>query len=208
MIFVKRVAPRETGEHAELLTAIARAEGALAVLPDRVPEPQPDPDVAVLDALARELENDLKQASGEVLDELGKEIANLAKAFGVESVEWVKVDRTAALKIGKGGGEPKSFSSQSPGERLRLRIATVLALLRVGARLGIATHPGLVMLDSLRAEEMQDVDAHAVLDALVTLARDTPGLQLITTTADETLPVGRLNEAAVLRPLPGTDVLW
>ena len=199
---------RETGERAELLTAIARAEGALAVLPDSVPEPQPDPDVAVLDALARELENDLKQASGEVLDELGKEIANLAKAFGVESVEWVKVDRTAALKIGKGGGEPKSFSSQSPGERLRLRIATVLALLRVGARLGIATHPGLVMLDSLRAEEMQDADAHAVLDALVTLARDTPGLQLITTTADETLPVGRLNEAAVLRPLPGTDVLW
>ena len=49
---------RETGERAELLTAIARAEGALAVLPDSVPEPQPDPDVAVLDALIRKSAGD------------------------------------------------------------------------------------------------------------------------------------------------------
>jgi hypothetical protein len=199
---------RETGERAELLTAIARAEGALAVLPEQVPETVTDPDVAVLKALATELENDLTRASALVLDELGKEITALGRAFGVQSLESVKVDRAATLKISKGGAAPKSFTSQSPGERLRLRIATILALLRVGARLGIATHPGLVMLDSLRAEEVQDNDAHAVLDALITLARDTPGLQLITTTADQTLPVGRLDEGAVLRPLPGSDVLW
>jgi hypothetical protein len=199
---------RETGQRAELLTAIARAEGALAVLPEQLPEPQADPDVAVLQALATELDDDLKRGSAAALDELGMEITSLARTFGIESVESVTVDRSARLKISKGGAEGRSFSSQSPGERLRLRIATILALLRVGARRGIATHPGLLMLDSLRAEEVQDSDAHAVLEALVTVAGDTPGLQLITTTADETLPVGRLDEAAVLRPLPGTDVLW
>ena len=88
-------------------------------------------------------------------------------------------------------------------------MATVIALVRVGTRLGIATHPGLLMLDSLRAEEVQEADAHAVMDALVEIARDTPGLeQMLTTTQDQTLPRGRLGEEAVLRPVPGGDALW
>ena len=63
------------------------------------------------------------------------------------------------------------------------------------------------MLDSLRAEEVQESDAHAVLDALVAVAAQTPGLQIITTTADETLPDGRLPDDHVLRA-DANGVLW
>jgi hypothetical protein len=83
-----------------------------------------------------------------------------------------------------------------------------VALLRVGARRGIATHPGLLMIDSLRAEEVQESDAHALLDALLGIADDTPGLQIITTTADQTLPTGRLPDDHVLRPSIAGGALW
>ncbi|WP_173141596.1 hypothetical protein [Kibdelosporangium persicum] len=200
-------------ERFKLEQDIARAEGALEVL--QPPSTQATPDGSgndaeqrVLSSLADVLEADLRAASVGLFAELGPEIAEIAKRFGIASVQDIKVDRRAALRISKGGAKPDWFSNQSPGERLRLRIATVIALLRVGARLGIATHPGLLMLDSLRAEEVQDDDAYAIVDELVDLAAQTPGLQMLTTTADMTLPVGRLPKGSILAPPEGHDALW
>jgi hypothetical protein len=197
-----------TQERASLELAVARAEGALAVLPgDDDPVPV-DPASEVLDALVQELEADLVEASGGLFDELGGEIAGLARDFGIESVTEVRINRAASLRIFKGGVDAGGFSAQSPGERLRLRIATVLALLRVGHRRGIATHPGLLMLDSLKAEEVQDADAAALLDALVRAAAETHGLQVLTTSADQALPVGRLPDNAVIAPASHDEPLW
>ncbi|WP_156077293.1 hypothetical protein [Saccharothrix sp. NRRL B-16314] len=201
-------------KRAELEREIARAEGALEILQPSVEETassgttEDSIELRVLRALAEILEADLKAASVRLFAELGPEIAALARRFGIASVQQVKIDRRAALAISKGGAKPDSFSGQSPGERLRLRIATVIALLRVGARLGIATHPGLLMLDSLRAEEVQEEDAHAILAELIGIARETPELQMLTTTADMTLPVGRLPDEAILAPPEGRDALW
>jgi hypothetical protein len=161
-----------------------------------------------LEALSSELESEMRLGSEGLLEDLGDEIATLARDFGIAAVTDVNVTLSAALRIKKGGAQPKAFSAQSPGERLRLRIATVVALLRVGARRGIATHPGLLMIDSLRAEEVQESDAHAVLDALLEIAANTPGLQIITTTADESLPDGRLPADHVLRPGVAGGALW
>lgn len=196
-----------TEERASLELAVARAEGALAVLPEGDPLPA-DPVDGVLDALVAELETDMVEASRELYDELGREIAALANGFGMESVTEITVNRAAALRIIKGGTDAGGFSAQSPGERLRLRIATVIALLRVGHRHGIATHPGLLMLDSLKAEEVQDSDAAALLDALVVAAAETPGLQVLTTSADQSLPAGRLPVDAVIAPNGPDEPLW
>jgi hypothetical protein len=190
---------------------VAQAEGALQVLPVPAAEPPVAPDDVqrrILEALSAELETDLKQASTALFDELGREIASLAIRFGMTSVQEITVDRRSVMKIRKGGAVASSFSAQSPGERLRLRIATVAALLRVGSHRGVGTHPGLLLLDSLRAEEIQDVDAHALLDELVAIAADTPGLQVITTTQDVGLPLGRLPIESVLGPPIGGDALW
>ena len=196
-----------THARATLELTMARAEGALAVLPEEVPVPV-DPADTVLDALVGELEADLVEASQELFVELGDEIAALARDFGIDSVTEIRINRAATLKIFKGGADAGGFSAQSPGERLRLRIATVLALLHVGHRRGIATHPGLLMLDSLKAEEVQDEDATALLDALVRAAAETPGLQVLTTSADQSLPVGRLPDNAIITPAGYDDPLW
>lgn len=196
-----------TDGRASLELAVARAEGALAVLPEDDPPPI-DPTNDVLDALVEELEAELVEASRELFNELGDEIAALARDFGIESVTEIRINRAATLKVVKGGAEAGGFSAQSPGERLRLRIATILALLRVGHRRNIATHPGLLMLDSLKAEEVQDADAAALLDALVGAAAETPGLQVLTTSADQSLPAGRLPDDAVIKPTRHDEPLW
>lgn len=202
-------AARETGDRVALEAAIARAEGALAVLAEaeELPEPvEPDPALHVLTALADELDKEMKAESGGLLEDLGNEIAALARDFGIDAITKTTVNLAGVLRVEKGGVSAGTFTSQSPGERLRLRIATVVALLRVGRRRGIATHPGLLMIDSLRAEEVQESDAHALLAALIA-AGDTPNLQIITTTQDESLPTGRLSEDHVLRP-DGSGTLW
>lgn len=196
-----------TDERAALELVIARAEGALAVLPED-DAMTVDPTDQVLDALVGEIEADLVEASQELFAELGVEIAALARDFGIAAVTEVRINRAARLTVIKGGVQAGGFSAQSPGERLRLRVATVLALLRVGHRRNIATHPGLLMLDSLKAEEVQDEDAAALLDALVRAAADTPGLQVLTTSADQSLPVGRLPSDAIFAPNGHDQPLW
>jgi len=206
---------RTVAERAELEAAVSRAEGALAILAEDAADDVVSPVapvgtdvIAILQALEKELEAEMRAVSSELLLELGEEIASLAHDFGIEAITEVKPDLRGALSITKGGAAAGGFGSQSPGERLRLRLATVIALLRVGNRRGISTHPGLLLLDSLRAEEVQESDAHAVLAALIAIARDTPGLQIISTTADLSLPAGRLSSEHVIAPDPTTGAVW
>lgn len=189
-------------ERIALQAEIARAEGAIAALDEAAqPEPAPEagPEELVLEALEAELDREMKADAQSLIDELSDEITDLARTFGIAAISKATINLAGQLRIEKGGTKAGSFSSQSPGERLRLRIATVIALLRVGERRGVATHPGLLMLDSLRAEEVQETDAHAVLDALIAAAADTPTLQIVTTTQDEGLPAGRLASDHVFR---------
>lgn len=197
-------------ERVRLEAEIARAEGAIAAL-DEAAQPMAAPDAGpeelVLQALEVELDREMKADAQSLVDELSDEITDLARTFGMDAISKATINLAGQLRIEKGGTKAGSFSSQSPGERLRLRIATVIALLRVGERRGVATHPGLLMLDSLRAEEVQETDAHAVLDALIAAAADTPTLQIVTTTQDEGLPAGRLADDHVLR-VDESGLLW
>ncbi|MGW1848863.1 hypothetical protein [Streptomyces sp. NPDC001966] len=120
-------------------------------------------------------------------------------------MEKVEINRAAQLKVIKDGGVADYFSKLSAGERLRLRIAVVIALLRVGPAHGLSTHPGLLLIDSPKAEEIQDLDAHSLVTELAKLA-DENSLQVLITTADFTfangvLPKDRIVEAAKGRPM-------
>ena len=108
----------------------------------------------------------------------------------------------------KRGGATSGFSSQSPGERLRLRYALVVALLRTARARGFAGHPGLLLLDSLKAEEVQDDHAQTLLQGLVTAAAEEPGLQILVTTADQALPRAVSGVTAIITPKAGRITLF
>ncbi|NEA18751.1 hypothetical protein [Streptomyces halstedii] len=119
----------------------------------------------------------------------------------------MEIDRGARLKVIKDGGVSAFFSKQSPGERLRLRIAVVIALLRVGAAHGISTHPGLLMIDSPKAEEVQDLDAHTLVQELAALAEESR-LQVLITTVDSGLAHDVLNDDGHIIEAPAGKPMW
>ncbi|MFI6309736.1 hypothetical protein ACIBEK_06290 [Nocardia fusca] len=187
---------------------VARWEGALQVLPKLPDSSSADGEVAitVLKAAAKVLDEDSKAVASELFTRLNAEIVELAQQFGMTALEHVEINRSAALKVIKGGGAQDSFGNQDPGGQLRLRVAVIVALLRVGARYGISTHPGLVLIDSPKAEEIQNSDAAVIFRELNRLAVSEE-VQVLITTADFDLVAATLPPERVIAAIPG-DPLW
>ncbi|MFD1034095.1 hypothetical protein ACFQ15_05465 [Sphingomonas hankookensis] len=143
---------------------------------------------------------------GSSLDRLNTEILALARQLGVPMLEEVNLNTNASLRLTK-GGEPTTFSAVTAGERLRLRIATAVALLRVGQERGLGRHPGLLIVDSPAAEEVSPNDLTAVLCELQTIAQETEGLQIIIGSANARAIVAQLGEQWC-RSAMGDDYLW
>jgi hypothetical protein len=195
-------------EYAKAREEVLRLEGALSVLPELPDSPDDSAEdlaIKVLRAGARTLEDDHAKEADKLFADLNEEISDLGRKFGFAGLESVSIDRAAHLDVTSDGGHVRSFTDQVPGERLRLRIAVIVALLRVGAAHQVSTHPGLLLIDSPKAEEIQDVDIHLLLQELNAVA-EANQLQVLVTTADfglahDVLPPDRIIEAADGRPL-------
>lgn len=162
---------------------VARLEGALK---ERQSEPTgflPPADAALVDAALTESSSAFEAQRGDLLERLNEEILRLGKSFGVLRLEKVKLNWVAQMRLEK-GGQATAFSKLTAGERLRLRIATAIALIRVGRERGVGRHPGLLIIDSPGAEETSDSDLATLLAELKQIAGETPGLQILIASAD------------------------
>jgi len=163
-------------------TKIAHLEGQLAnsqAVEDEVPEAD---DREVIVCARKVAESRRKEAAAELLEELGTEIVGLGQRFGIGNLEEAHPKLNANLKLKVGGAET-SFGAVDAGERLRLRLATVIALIRVGERRGVGRHPGLLLVDTPGGEEMKDDDVAAILEQMGVVATETDDLQIICATA-------------------------
>ncbi|MFJ4598085.1 MULTISPECIES: ATP-binding protein [unclassified Kitasatospora] len=187
---------------------VLRWEGALSVLPEATLAAvrQESSTVKILKSGAKVLEEDSRSSGSTLFAALNQEITELGHRFGIVSLEAVEIDRAGRLKVIKDGTSQDWFSKQSAGERLRLRIAVVIALLRVGAAHGVSTHPGLVLIDSPKAEEVQDLDALTLLKELAAVAEEN-ALQIVVTTADPVLAHEVLPEHSIVEATDGHP-LW
>ncbi|MGV9708551.1 hypothetical protein [Streptomyces sp. NPDC003483] len=188
---------------------VLRLEGALSVF--REPEEPATADteaktIKILAAAADLLEKDSKSAAEALFEEVNQEIVGLATLFGVPSLKSVAIDRSARLRIYPLGSKQEWFTDQTAGARLRLRIAVVIALLRVGRRYGVSTHPGLLLIDSPKSEEMQSADARKLFAELATVAAESD-LQVVITTADFDLASATLPADTIRQAEPGAS-LW
>jgi hypothetical protein len=199
-----RSATFEQRREAEL--EVARLEGALKERQAPATPVIVSPDVALISAAHAEAENAYKAGRGDILERLDVEILALGRRLGVQMLEEVKLNTNGSLLLTK-GGEPTSFSKVTAGERLRLRIATAVALIRVGQERGLGRHPGLLIVDSPAAEEVSPDDLTAVLSELQAIARETEGLQIIIGSANANAIVSRLGEQWC-RSVRGDEYLW
>lgn len=201
-------AARSAADRIAAELAVATARGVLSALQGDSTAPPEPAALAVLKAAEVELDADLRQASAAIYGDLSAEVTQLAIDFGIAEINKIIVKGNATMDIYKGGADKSPFRAQSPGERFRLRYALLVALLRVAQKHKIAGHPGLLLLDSIKAEEAQDEDARHLLKGLIEIVGDIPSLQVIATTADDQLAGEVAGVSATITPLPPNTVLF
>lgn len=178
-----------SGDRRNAELEVARLEGALAERTGRFSE-MGDPvgiaplerDNAVLKAAEKASHARRTRALREVLGAVEQDIVIMGRQLGLEMLEAVELGTSATLKVRKGGQE-QPYGSLTEGEQLRLKIVTTTALLRHGIRTGVGRHPGLLIIDSPGAEEVDSGDLRLMLEDLVKLTEMAPELQVIIATA-------------------------
>ncbi|MFG2015666.1 ATP-binding protein [Actinomadura geliboluensis] len=154
---------------------LARAEGALAALAQSSDTNTVDPvdpvRAAVADAAEQVLSKWVKDRQDPLLLKISADIERLARSFGADSLSNLRLDGAANMSMLK-GGEPVTYSRITNGEKLRVKIATAIALIKHGYAERIGRHPGLLVLDSPAAEEMPESDIATMVEALQAVAEE------------------------------------
>ncbi|MFF0465710.1 hypothetical protein [Streptomyces mexicanus] len=164
----------------------AGLEGRLAATGSGPEEPPVPVSAQVLEAVTEAVREAVDAAAKRLFPAMNTQIVELATRFGVQNLDSVRLDRSGRVNAVKAGVKT-SFKRLSRGDRLRMRIATVIALLRVGADRGVAAHPGLLLIDSVAAEEVTEVPARTLIAELQAITKDLPDLQVVLTTAQPEL---------------------
>ncbi|QYF86958.1 hypothetical protein [Brevundimonas sp. PAMC22021] len=163
-------------------------------------------ELAVLTGAKEEAEQRIAATAAAVLARANAEVTRIVQRLGMTDVESVSIKRNANVALRKGGADA-TFGGLSPGEQLRLRIATVVALVRSAAEHQTGRHPGLLLIDSPKREEVADSNLADMLEELKALAKETPGLQMFVALSDKASVFGDLSPSRVLVAGPG-EKLW
>jgi hypothetical protein len=184
----------------------ARLTGRLESLPREAREVPRSETLAVLEAAAHELNTVTGVAARAMFLDMNAEVVALGNKFGISNLEKVELSRQGGMKVTTAGvGAP--FKAVTGGERLRLRVAVVVALLRVGNRAGTGSHPGLLLLDSPGSDELTVEDEATLLRELDSLKSELPGLQVVIASAEPAAVIGVLPDSNIYSSLDGSP-LW
>ena len=155
-------------------------------------------DAAVLAAAETVAQTEAKEDFDAALESVSVQITQLGKVLGISNLEKAELKGNAHLPVFR-GGERSNFGGLTDGERLRLKIALVIALLDVGAESGLGRHPGFLIVDSLAREELNEDNGRLLLQELDRVA-GAYGLQVVTGTTHSELVDSVLPDKAVVRP--------
>lgn len=196
-------------ERRKLELELARAEGALAAFkgvsnPELIDMADPIV-VAVLEGTKKVLSDWMSEGQNPLLEKISADIEKLAVGFGADSLSKLKLNGGGRLDIVK-GGEQTTYTGLTAGEKLRVKIATAVALIKHGYVAQTGRHPGFLVLDSPAAEEMPEEDLAILMAELVEVAEQ----------ADMQIFVGTRNAGPLVDLLPeanrqvaaGSDYLW
>ncbi|BAT64964.1 large ATP-binding protein [Pseudomonas aeruginosa] len=172
----------------ELGSAVRRqeAEIAIAVLEGRLDEASLSPvaqaddrstELKILSAVVVETEARVKAVRDGLLTDVSARLVEYARTFGMENLSEASLKGNAALSLIK-GGVPTSYSKVTEGEKLRLKVATVLAMIEIAEARGIGRHPGLLMIDSPAAQEVSPVDVDHLITGLQAVFTKLPHFQV------------------------------
>ena len=163
----------------EVAIAVAALEGRLEEATVVSTESAGDRSVelTILSAAVKETEDRVRVTRDGLLADVSVRLVQYAKAFGMENLSEASLRGNAALSLVK-GGVPTTYSKVTEGEKLRLKVATVLAMIEVAEERGIGRHPGLLMIDSPAAQEVSPVDVDHLVAGLQGVSSKLPHFQV------------------------------
>ncbi|WP_370942390.1 hypothetical protein AB5J62_25125 [Amycolatopsis sp. cg5] len=188
---------------------LARAEGGLMALAQSSDPKSVDPvdpaRAAIADAAEQVLKKWVKSEQDPLLSKISADIERLAGSFGAGNLSNIRLDGAANMALHK-NGEPTTYSSITEGEKLRVKIATAIALIKHGYAEGIGRHPGFLVLDSPAAEEMPESDLATMVEALRSVAEEAD-MQIFVATRNAA-PLAELLPQASRVVAEGDDYVW
>ncbi len=192
----------------ELLTVISVLEGRLQ---EAAFEPEPEDggnedDLAILNAIVVETEDRVRALREELLKDVSARLVEYARHFGMHSLSQASLKGNANLSLEKGAATT-SYSKVTEGEKLRLKVATVLAMIEVAEKRSVGRHPGLLMIDSPAAQEVSPDDLGELVAGLQSVSKSISHIQVFVsgrTSAAITEHVPAINRREAL----GGGFLW
>ncbi len=161
-----------------LARKVARLEGILEVANSIVrTDAASEVDLAVLRSAVEEATDRVAEASDHVMSIASAEVTRIVKLLGMREVNRVVLKRNAHVDVYQAAGA-RGWGELAAGEQLRLRLATVIALVHTSHTQGFGRHPGLLLIDSPGTEEMNADRLGDYLNELSKLATTTEGLQV------------------------------
>ncbi|MFC5677087.1 ATP-binding protein [Aeromicrobium endophyticum] len=183
----------------------SRLSGRLENFPDGQITSEPSETVRVLEAALEVLKDVTVEAAGQLFTELDDEILTIGRKLGIDNLDSVELNRNGGMSVVTAGVE-EAFKNLSGGERVRLRVAVIAALLRVGHRSGVGSHPGLILLDSPGDELTVEAES-TLLTELDSLKDELPTLQVLVASDEPRAVQGHLPEDHIYASVDGTP-LW
>jgi hypothetical protein len=141
-----------------------------------------DETITVLAAAEKETEERVKAIQGGILADVSERIVYYAQRFGMHNLTGADLKGGAQLFLVKGGVDT-SYSKVTEGEKLRLKVATVLAMMEVAEIRGVGRHPGLLLVDSPGAQEVSPDDLDQLVEGLAEVTKTLPYFQVFVAAA-------------------------
>jgi len=192
----------------EVATAVAVLEGRLEEV-SIAPVTQADDrigELKILSAIVTETEARVKAMRDGLLTDVSARLVEYAKAFGMENLSEASLKGNASLSLVK-GGVPTTYSKVTEGEKLRLKVAAVLAMIEIAEARGIGRHPGLLMIDSPAAQEVSPVDVDHLVAGLQAVSTKLPHFQVFVAGLSSKAITDHIPEAH-RREVVGNAFLW
>lgn len=155
-------------------------------------EPSEDEDISetdlkVIRAALKETKSRVDDIQVSLLARVSEIISELAEKFGMEAVTSARLTGNPFLHITKDGIET-TYSKCTDGEKLRLKVAAIIAIMSVAEERHVGRHPGLLLIDSPGAEEMVESDVDRLVGGLVSITEKLPHLQVfVAATASDSI---------------------
>jgi hypothetical protein len=112
------------------------------------------------------LQDEARRLNASVLDRLNALTQDMVTRIGADSVSDVTCSPVGILSLQKNGVPVRFTRVNNPGERLRIKLAFFLAMMRLGRVKGAGRHPGFLMIDQPGSDEIVDSDFEALARVL------------------------------------------